>query len=149
MTVSENAIVAADEADHDEEILKMRIAGASPRAIAKQLGCSIGDVNRCVDRLAASILDSRYRARTIALELERLDRLTMQFFQTALAGDTAAGSLLVKISERRGDLVGLNSPVKVDLIAQEPQPRQTSTDRIMAAIDRIAGKQLPKPGGAD
>jgi hypothetical protein len=42
--------------------------------------------------------------------------------------------------------------MRVDIIEAQklagPQP--TSTDRIMAALDRIAGKGLPKPpGGAD
>jgi hypothetical protein len=147
MTATESEAVAIND-ERDEEIIRLRIAGASVRAIAKQLGCTAGDVNRAVDRLANTILDVRYRTRTVALELERFDRLGMRFFAMALNGDVAAGSLLVKISERRGDLLGLNSPIKVDVIdaQRQAQPVATSTDRITAALDRIAGK-LPKPEG--
>lgn len=58
---------------------------------------------------------------------------------------------MVKIGEHRAELLALESPVKVDTIEAQnlAQPHKTSTDRIMAVLDRSAGKGLPKPGGAD
>lgn len=38
-------IVADDQAERDEQILRLRVGGASPRAIAKELHCSVIDVN--------------------------------------------------------------------------------------------------------
>ena len=89
--------------------------------------------------------------RTVALELERLDALHLKFYRQALSGDTAAGSLLVKISERRAALLALDSPIKVDIVElqREVLPKPTSTERLMAALDQIAGKQLPPPPDAN
>ena len=76
----------------------------------------------------------------------RLDQLEMAFEGKAIRDrDVAAGALMVKIAERRATLLGLNpSPgFAVAVLQHPPTEQQSSTERIHAAIERIAGKIKP------
>ena len=59
--------------------------------------------------------DHGYCAQALALDLEMLGELQARTFRTAMAGD-GAGHLLLKIAERRSDLLGLDAPVRLDLM---------------------------------
>jgi len=128
-----------------EAIIEARVQGESIRSISKRLGCSVGDINDCLDRFAKITISANLRVHTLALELERLDRLQRTFESIAETGDVQAAALVTKIIERRCIMLGIAAPPRVDphLIAQQAPPVQNSTERIRAAIDRI--RAMPSP----
>jgi hypothetical protein len=133
-----------------EDIVQARIRGESVRSIAKRLSCTLAEVNKVLDRFAETTIDEKTRKHTLALELARLDELQTVFHDRALAGDVHCGALVAKIIERRCTMLGLYTPPAATLqVIEAEAPKETSTDRICAAIDRIRGKRLPRPDGSD
>src|SRR5215831_13023554 len=126
----------------EDELVNKRV-----HAIAKAHRCTVDDVHAALDRHPIELDRDRFLKRTLALELMRLDQLEMAFEGKAIKDrDPAAGALMVKILERRATLLGLNPPIghAVQVIQHEPLEKTTSTDRIMAALDRIAGRRQQK-----
>ena len=133
-----------------EDIVQARIRGESVRSIAKRFSCSLAEVKKILDRFAETVIDDNTRKHTLALELARLDELQSVFHDRALAGDVHCGALVAKIIERRCTMLGLYTPPAATLqVIEAEAPKETSTDRICAAIDRIRGKRLPRPDGSD
>jgi hypothetical protein len=128
------ALTVADE----DQILELRLGGASVKTIARRFRISTELVNDVLDA-AFEQLSDRGRLRATNLELARLDELLGKFRAKALEGDPVAANLLVRLSERRSALLGLDhrqvDPVMLSLSVHQPP---SSVDRIMAAIDRIA-----------
>jgi len=115
----------------DDFILQERLTGRSARSIAKELRCTVGEVDASLDRTLPKI-DNDARRRYVALDLNRLDRLLETFCKRAIEGvDAQAGLLVVKILERRSLLLGLDSPQKLDIVAQDAPSQH---DRIAKVI---------------
>ena len=126
---------------NDDEIVQQRVSGRSARAIARAQGCTLTEVSRVLDRFTETTIDDKTRKHTLALELARLDELQETFYARALEGDVACGALITKIIERRCVMLGLYTPQTATLqIIEAETPRETSTERLRAAIDRIRGK---------
>src|SRR5215469_4009795 len=126
---------------NDDEIVQQRVSGRSARAIARAQGCSVAEVNKALDRFTETTIDDKVRKHTLALELARLDELQETFYARALEGDVACGALITKIIERRCTMLGLYTPQTATLqVIDAEAPRETSTERLRAAIDRIRGK---------
>ena len=126
---------------NDDEIIRQRISGRSARAIAKAQVTTVAEVNKALDRFTETTIDDKVRRHTLALELARLDELQETFYARALEGDVACGALITKIIERRCVMLGLYTPQTATLqIIEAEAPRETSTERLRAAIDRIRGK---------
>ena len=127
---------------NDDEIVQQRVSGRSARAIARAQGCTLADVTRVLDRFTETTIDDKTRKHTLALELARLDELQETFYARALEGDVACGALITKIIERRCVMLGLYTPQTATLqIIEAEAPRETSTERLRAAIERIRGKR--------
>ncbi|WP_407184788.1 hypothetical protein [Bradyrhizobium centrosematis] len=135
---------APDSAERDEQILKLRVACNSVREIAKHFGMQISAVNAAIDR-AVGVIDNKLRARSVAVDLEMLNLLQRPFLAQALKGDVAAAALLLKIVERRAAYLGLDAPMKLDIISQQVSAAGTSTDDLQASIDRLVGKGPTPP----
>jgi hypothetical protein len=130
----------------DDQIIQHRINGRSVRAIARIHGCAVSEVNAVIDRFAEATIDDKIRKHTLALELARLDELQETFYARALEGDVQCGALITKIIERRCTMLGLYAPQTATLQVIEAQaPRETSTDKISALIERIRGKTRDDP----
>jgi hypothetical protein len=126
---------------NDDTIIQQRVSGRSARAIARAQGCTLTEVNRVLDCFTETTIDDKTRKHTLALELARLDELQETFYARALEGDVACGALITKIIERRCVMLGLYTPQTATLqIIEAEAPRETSTERLRAAIDRIRGK---------
>jgi hypothetical protein len=131
----------------DLAIFEKRLAGHSINAIARELNLPAQEVDAAIDR-ALRPIDEPFRLQTIGLELERFDRLCYVFYAKALNGDAASAAIVLKCSERRSAILGLDVPAGsrrdpvVMQIDQTPQP--TSTERIMAALNRIAAERDDK-----
>jgi len=126
---------------NDDTIIQQRVSGRSARAIARAQGCTLAEVSRVLDRFTETTIDDKTRKHTLALELARLDELQETFYARALEGDVACGALITKIIERRCTMLGLYTPQTATLqVIEAETPRETSTERLRAAIDRIRGK---------
>jgi hypothetical protein len=125
-----------DTAERDAEAARLRSRGLSYRQIAAQLGMDVGNAHRAVQRAMAAIV-AEPAADAIAFELDRLDQL----YRAALAVLEArhitvsngrvveldgvplpddgpvlqAIDRLVRISESRRKLLGLDQPVKAQV----------------------------------
>jgi hypothetical protein len=126
---------------NDDEVIRQRISGRSARAIAKAQATTVAEVNKALDHFTETTIDDKVRRHTLALELARLDELQETFYARALEGDVQCGALVTKIIERRCTMLGLYTPQTATLQVIEAEvPRETSTERLRAAIDRIRGK---------
>jgi len=126
---------------NDDQIIQQRVSGRSARAIARAHGCTLAEVSKVLDRFTETTIDDKTRKHTLALELARLDELQETFYARALEGDVACGALITKIIERRCVMLGLYTPQTATLqVIEAEAPRETSTERLRAAIDRIRGK---------
>ena len=124
-----------DDDDRDAVILEQRIAGRSVPAIAKQQGCSRSEVEAAVDRRLSYDLDNNMRLRAIKLDIARLDSLMQPFYLRAMSEqDVQAGTLCVKILERRAMLLGLDSPTRIDVVQVQAQEAPSSYSQIRAAV---------------
>jgi hypothetical protein len=132
------------------EMFKLRVIGRSWRRIAKQFDCDEATVQRAIDRMLP-VIDTQMRVRMHGLELERLDELTEAVHPLAVKGDLAAMAMDIKISERRSNLAGLDAPQRLDmqLVEAAAKPPETTTDRIRAALDRIAAMRPTNGNGQD
>jgi hypothetical protein len=101
-------------AERREKMLELRIAGASERAIAKEMGLASATVHEglkiAVEELKSHtlMLADDYRR----IELERLDKMTLSLFTRR--NDPRTADTLLRIMERRAKLLGLDSPTLVD-----------------------------------
>jgi hypothetical protein len=132
--------------DLDDKIFQARVGGLSARQIARQFHVTLADVDHALDRAAAQITE-RMRAGALAVELERMDRIYGFFDERAKAGCCQSALVCIKASERKSQLLALDSPVwmRVDAVArvEKVQPEPTSYDRIKAAINRLVEQAPP------
>jgi hypothetical protein len=100
--------------DRNAKIIDLKIAGASERAIAKEVGLSCAQVDRIIQDYykAADKIKSRRGSRMVDMELDRLDKLTLALF--ANRNDPRTADTLLHIMERRAKYLGLDKPIKID-----------------------------------
>jgi hypothetical protein len=121
--------------DRDDLILEGRLAGRSVPAIAKQYRCASSEVEAVIDRRLNFALDNDMRLKAIKLDVARLEGLMQPFYERATKDrDVAAGTLCVKILERRALLLGLDSPVRIDVTQVEVPNAPTRHEKIREAL---------------
>jgi hypothetical protein len=82
------------------------------------------------------------RKHGLTLEPARLDELQEVFYRQAKAGDVQSAQLVTMIFERRCVILGLHTPqTAVVQIAEAERPKETSTDRIEAALNALIADQ--------
>jgi hypothetical protein len=121
------------------------------RAIADENRCTLAEVHQIFDQHPLETDKQRFLRRELARALYTLDELECIFRAKARDGDVAAGTLLVKINERRSNLLGLNSPpgFSVNVVHGPPQHQETSTDRIERVLNELMLEdQKAKKGSA-
>jgi hypothetical protein len=128
----------------EDSILREAIFGDPVKQIARRHKCSVAAVNVILDQHAAEMLTPAARARTLALEMRRLDQLEQAFHRLAIANqDAQAGTLVTKISQRRSALLGLDQPamLRLDLsTVPEADDGKTNTMRMLEAIRQLKGE---------
>jgi hypothetical protein len=131
----------------EDAVIREAVAGEPVRLIAQRQGCSQEAVKAVLDRRAAEMLTPAARARQLMLELNRLDHLAAVFHRHAVANqDAAAGTLVVKIAQRKSALLGLDQPaqLRVDLSAvPAQQDGKTNTQRMLEAIRALRSEAEP------
>ena len=137
----------SDEA-RDDFILQERLSGRSARSIGKQLSLPVSEVNASLDRTLPTI-DNSQRRLHVALELNRMEGLLEIFYKRAI--ESQASLCVVKILERKANLLGLDSPTRIDVVqlqAEQHEPHEF--DRVFDAVMRIArGHSAPKDISSD
>jgi hypothetical protein len=112
------------------------------REISEDLRCSPGEVQASMTRMLNGVTPD-LRAKTVELELARLDALNKVYYAKATAdegGNHEACALVLRIMERRARLLGLDAPPRGDTALDDAMSRpQPSVDRILAALDRLRG----------
>jgi len=125
---------AIGQEQRDEAIAEALTAGRSMRAVRKDFGISIAELDGALERLWP--IDAVARLRMIKSDLGKLDRLTQVFYEKALAGCIQSGLLTVRIWERKHELLGMNAAAKFEVVTAPPEapPRH---EKIRAAIMRL------------
>jgi hypothetical protein len=137
-------IADEDESELGERLLKQRLSGQSYRAIARQHGLAIREVQRlCAAALPA--IDESARRATLQEEIARLNALLEVFFRRARdEGDCSAAMVYAKLSERKSCYLGLDVPIRTDPgVLVHQLPTETSTEKVKRVLDAIAGARPP------
>jgi len=106
-------------------------------------------VRAVLDEHAAEMLRPASRAAMLALEVSRLETLEAVFLrQAAEQLDSTAGTLCVKISQRKAALCGLDQPatIRMDVTAVTEHEDGTTTTRMLEVIRRLRDEHEPSPG---
>ena len=119
-------------------------AGASYRTIGAKLGISEAQAHRDVQAGMAALreLELHEAADYRAMELERLDDALLAIYPHVKRGNHAAIDRMLRISERRSKLMGLDAPTKfkdetdpIDWDKVPPDVRQAFIDRKLTTDD--------------
>ncbi len=121
-----------DVVAREAKIVQLRRAKFDWATIAEQVGVASPQsaqriYRRTLERLPAAQVDELRREDT-----EMLDRLHQAFWRDAMAGDVAAGTLILKIFEQRAKLNGEYAPVKTQV-----EVTDNTRARITELIDKI------------
>ena len=142
-------IPRAEQLDKERQALELRRAGIDYQTIAERLGyANKGGAHKAVRRalnrnLAVPASELR------DLEADRLDRLQASLWRNALAGDLHAVDRVIRLSESRRKLLGLDAPSQVqaelagDLILNFGIPRPDPRVADAAAVSESSLRALP------
>jgi hypothetical protein len=102
--------------DRETECVRLRRGGLTLDEIAKRVGyANPGSVHKALQRANARIIrDDIEQIR--ALEEDRLDTLQEANWGKAMQGDFQAGTLVLRIMDRRAKLLGLDMPFKQEVV---------------------------------
>jgi len=104
------------------QALELRKAGLSYQRIADELGyhspqASWDAVNRLLKKTIQEPADEVRK-----LEIERLDKMLFSLWARIQKGDHQAVNEAIKISKRRSELLGIDSPVKHEVTGKDGAP---------------------------
>jgi len=121
--------------EREQMAFDLRKSGASYAAIGSRLGISPQAAYKCVSRVLKRIVaDTKDNVEAVRqIEVERIDRLTMAIWQGATSGNLGAIDRVLKLSERRAKLLGLDAPQTIDLTRKD-NPRELTDDELAAII---------------
>lgn len=129
---------AAERFKRDRMVFRLKLLGMPAWQIAEELKCTPDDVQSSMIRMCAGVTPE-LRARTVAVELERLDDLNQIYYAKARAGDYDACSLVIRLMERRARMLGIDIQPRGESALHEAMPQpQSSVDKIMEALNRLA-----------
>jgi Holliday junction resolvase-like predicted endonuclease len=132
--------------ERDEQIAERRLAGDSVRAVARQFSCSIGEVHAAIER--ALEINNEVRRRMVLVDAAKLDRLLAVFYEKGLAGCVQSAVAAVRIWERKHELLGLNSPQRLDIVQLQVAEQPSGHQKIYEMIMRLARPGW-QPGDGD
>jgi len=119
----------------DELVAEAITSGRSLRAVRKEFGLSVAELDAALERCWP--IDLAARLRMIRTDGGKLDRMIEVFFQKAIAGDVNSATLVVKALERKAELFALNAAQRIDLQVIRAPEQPSRFDRIYAAIMQV------------
>jgi len=122
-----------------ERVAELRLKGLSERAIAKEVGCSLGTVHSDLDAVLEDAQQSAvsYMSRAKVLSLRRLERAIEAIWDAVKSGNLEAVDRLVRIEARRAKVVGFDAADKLEMSGPREEP--IKIDARNALLDRLAG----------
>lgn len=128
---------AAAKFERDRQAFRMRLNGVPVRAIADHLKCTPAEVEGSLVRMCGGVTPT-LRARTVEIELERLDDLTQVYFAQARTGNIDACAMVLRLMDHRAKMLGLYIQPRA-FASDDNRPQATSTvDKVMAALNNLA-----------
>ncbi|MHB8867449.1 MAG: hypothetical protein ACYC6T_08080 [Thermoleophilia bacterium] len=126
----------------EADALELRLGGATYEQIAPRLGYkNRSGAMRAVKRALDKLISPEDVESLRQLELERLDRLLLGIWSSAVRGNPAAIDRVLKILERRARILGIDAPERRELSGPGGGPIQhehhTETE-----LDREIGRLL-------
>lgn len=121
-----------DTVAREAKVVQLRRAKLDWTTIAAEVGVNSPQAaqrifRRALERVPAGQIDELRRE-----DAEMLDRLHSAFWRDAMAGDVAAGALVLKIFEQKAKLLGEYAPVKTQV-----EVTDNTRQRITELIDKI------------
>jgi hypothetical protein len=127
---------AAGKFERDRKAFRLRLDGVSVRSISEQLKCTPAEVEGSLIRMCGGVTPT-LRARTVEIELERLDDLTTVYFAKARDGNLEACAMVLRLMDHRAKVLGLYIQPRA-FAPDEDRPQQSNTvDKIMAALNNL------------
>jgi DNA-binding CsgD family transcriptional regulator len=125
--------------EKERQALELRKAGATFDEIADALGMSKNGVWKAVTRALKS-MTAEPAEELRSLEVARLDTMQRGLWNDARKGKVAAVDRVIKISERRSKLLGLDAPTKAEVTGKDGAPINTGdpTPQLAASLIRQA-----------
>lgn len=119
------APAAADS--REMRVLGLRITGKTYRAIAEETGISMTLAKNMVKEQLFRLDADEFRDANAAQRLmnERLEEMIGSHYRAALAGDTKATDVILRLLKQQAELWGLNAATRVDI---EDRLRQAARD---------------------
>src|SRR5690625_1421377 len=132
-----------------KQCLELRLAGATYEDIGEVVGRHKANVYRRIKKAIREIPKSEVEELR-ALESERLSRVQRSVWRQALEGHLGAVDRVIKSSERRSRLLGLDSPQRVDLeassvdidaVARDILGAMTAEEKSDGALDEVLDEE--------
>lgn len=128
-----------DAAEKRARALDLRKAGATYDQIAQQLGyANRGNAQRAVQTALKEITAEPARD-VLTLELERLDAMLLGLWPQARRGNLGAVDRVLRIQERRARLLGLDSPARFSVEAENLGAEITALINALTSNDDTDG----------
>jgi hypothetical protein len=123
----------AEVLDRDLELYQDRCRGMQKVALAKKYGLDRGTVVAIIERVKAT-MPATDRAEVFDQSVEILDAGLAVFAPMMMDGDKAAGRLVDRLIGRRNEMLGLDSPAKLELYQNQHQPQQVNIREELAVL---------------
>ena len=98
--------------EHNRDILSLTRQGYTNAEIAETMGISVSSVESAKTRAFRAVITEHEVTECIRVEQDRYEELHKKWYEAALAGNKDAADMILKISDRRSKLLGLNAPEK-------------------------------------
>lgn len=123
-------------AENQHRAVELATAGLTYRQIAAQLDLSKSYVHRLVHEALREIAAEQYgdRSAMLAREMQLLDTLARAHLGPAIRGSVQSAQVVLRVSERRAKLLGLDAPVKADVTVATELDREIES--LVARLDQ-------------
>lgn len=124
-----NSAQRAQGAKSREQALDLRRSGLSYQRIGEEMGISMARAHQ----LVAKAMEETHRAIAAgadalrAEEISRLDGMLAALWPKAKNGDVAAVDRVLKISERKAKLLGIEAPVRIETTGKDGKAIEVSS----------------------
>lgn len=133
----------AESAELTRQCLELRLAGGNLESIGRTVGLHKSNVSRRIKAALAAIPEPE-AAEMRKIENERLNVMQAAIWGKVRKGDYGAVDRVIKISERRSRLNGLDAPQRVDLGAMAVDIDAVAREITEALMHRDGEVELPE-----
>lgn len=123
----------------EEEATRLRLAGATYKEIGDQCGTSKQTAHKAVNRAMKRFQDQAFEnvGLHVQEELERLNRLQLAIWRSAMVGQLGATDRVLKIMDHRARLKGLYTPERMEHTVRGGPVAKMSDDELREEAKRL------------